>query len=96
MSKLLEKSSANAKKLMPLSFLSEGEKGTVVELRGGKTFQEKMFSMGINPGIRVEVISGTPGRALLVIAGESRLALGYGLAQKINIEKQNMEGNSGK
>ena len=78
----------DSKKQMPLSFLSEGERGKVVKLNGGRSFQEKMLSMGINQGNYVEVLSGTPGRALLVLIGETRLALGFGLAQKIEIEKQ--------
>ncbi len=78
----------DANKLLPLSFLSEGEKGTVVKLNGGRSFQEKMLSVGINQGNNVEILSGTPGQALPVKIGDTRLALGFGLAQKIEIEKQ--------
>ena len=76
------------KTLLPLSLLSEGETGTVVKLNGGRTFQEKMISMGITQGNIIEVLSGTPGQALLVLIGSTRLALGFGLAHKIEIEKQ--------
>ena len=76
------------KTLLPLSLLTEGETGTVVKLNGGRTFQEKMISMGITQGNTVEVLSGTPGQALLVLIGNTRLALGFGLAHKIEIEKQ--------
>lgn len=48
------------KTLLPLSLLSEGATGTVVKLNGGRTFQEKMISMGITQGNIVEVLSGTP------------------------------------
>lgn len=77
--------------LLPLSFLSEGEKGIVAKLNGGRTFMEKMNSMGISPGESIEVLTGTPGQALLVMIGNSRLALGFGLANKIEIEKQSKE-----
>lgn len=85
-----------SKKLLPLSFLSEGEKGIVVKLNGGRSFQEKMLSMGINQGNNVEILSGAPGQALLVKIGDTRLALGFGLAQKIEIEKQLKEVAGGK
>lgn len=75
------------KNLLPLSLLSEGEMGRVVNLKGGRTFQEKMISMGITRGDIVEVLTGTPGQALLVLIGSTRLALGFGLAHKIEIEK---------
>ena len=84
------------KTLLPLSLLSEGETGTVVKLNGGRTFQEKMISMGITQGNIVEVLSGTPGQALLVLIGNTRLALGFGLAHKIEIEKQHTEVVDGK
>ncbi|MEA1911202.1 MAG: FeoA family protein, partial [Spirochaetota bacterium] len=67
------------KTLLPLSLLSEGEKGTVAKLNGGRIFQEKMISMGITQGDVVEVLTGTPGQALLVLIGNTRLALGFGL-----------------
>ena len=75
------------KTLLPLSLLSEGETGRVVKLNGGRIFQEKMIAMGITQGDIVEVLTGTPGQALLVLIGNTRLALGFGLAHKIEIEK---------
>jgi len=74
------------KNLFPLSLLAEGEVGKVVKLNGGRRFQEKMISMGINPGDTVEVLSGSPGHALLILIGNTRLALGHGLAHRIEIE----------
>ena len=79
---------AETKTLLPLSLLSEGETGIVVKLNGGRIFQEKMLSMGINQGSLVEVLTGASGHALLVLIGNTRLALGYGLAHKIEIEKK--------
>ena len=46
-----------------------------------------MISIGITRGDIVEVLTGTPGQALLVLIGSTRLALGFGLAHKIEIEK---------
>ncbi len=74
------------KTLLPLSLLPVGETGMVIKLNGGRTFQEKMISMGITQGGIIEVLSGTPGQALLVLIGNTRLALGFGLAHKIVID----------
>ncbi len=79
------------KTLLPLSFLPEGERGIVVNLNGGRSFQEKMVSMGIIQGKSIEILSGSPGQALLVLTGGTRLAIGFGLARKIEIEKQHKE-----
>ncbi len=79
----------NTRGLLPLSFLSEGDRGVVVKLNGGATFQEKMISMGIIKGNIVEVLSGIPGHPLLILIGNTRLALGFGLTHKIEIEIAN-------
>jgi len=74
--------------VLPLSLLTEGEKGIIKKLNGGRRFQEKMLSMGLIQGSSVEILAGTPGRPLVLKAGAVRIALGYGLAQKIEIEQQ--------
>lgn len=71
--------------VVPLSALSEGQRGTVVGLAGGIAFQNRIVSMGMPLGCEVEVLqNGTPHRGpTLVAVGETRLAIGHGMAEKI-------------
>lgn len=51
---------------------------------GGRAFQQRMVSMGIRVGTELEVLRGSSG-PVLVGVGESRLALGRGMAEKIMV-----------
>ncbi|OEU73001.1 MAG: hypothetical protein BA864_07100 [Desulfuromonadales bacterium C00003093] len=67
----------------PLVLAGEGEKVRIVSLRGGKGFQERLISMGLNVGDEIEVMH-CPGRGAVVVAREgARYVLGGGMAQKI-------------
>lgn len=68
-----------------LSAMTHGKKGIVVALAGGRQFQHRLVSMGINVGCEIEVLHSSNGRGgpTLVATGESRLAVGHGMADKI-------------
>ena len=68
---------------MPLVMASPGEKVRVVGLLGGKGVGHRLASMGLNQGAELEVIkSGGPG-PMIVASGETRIALGHGMAKQI-------------
>lgn len=68
-----------------LNTIAAGEKGTVVGLFGGRQFQDRLVSMGIHVGCEIEVLhsSDSQGGPTLVSAGETRLAIGQGMADKV-------------
>lgn len=66
----------------PLATLRPGQSGIVVHLEGGCEFQSRIVSMGLNPGMEVEVLQNASGPVLVAI-GETRLAIGHGMAEKI-------------
>jgi Fe2+ transport system protein FeoA len=67
---------------MPLAMASPGTECEVRQLRGGGDFERRMLAMGLGPGRRLRV-SQREGGQMVVIVGETRLALGRGIAQKI-------------
>jgi len=71
------------KPLMPLSLAKEGEMLIVREIVGGKGIREKLISMGIRVGSKIEVISNPGVGRLIIASGDTRLALGRGIANKI-------------
>jgi ferrous iron transport protein A len=71
----------------PLSLLRAGQKGTVIALTGGREFQSRLVSMGLNVGCDLEVVHSGNGRGgpTLVATGESRIAVGHGMLDRIQI-----------
>jgi Fur family transcriptional regulator, ferric uptake regulator len=69
--------------IMPLAMASPGEYVRIVGFHGGKVMERRLASMGLNQGAEVEVIKSSGPGALIVAAGETRIALGVGMAGKI-------------
>lgn len=69
--------------VMPLIMASPGEHVRIVGFRGGKGMERRLRSMGLNQGADVEVIKSSGPGALIVASGETRIALGAGMAGKI-------------
>ena len=68
---------------MPLPMLSPGQPACVASvMAAGHGCVRKLGSMGIMPGIRVTVLNSQAGPLLLKV-GESRYAIGRGMAQRI-------------
>jgi len=70
---------------MPLAMACAGERVRIVSLAGGRGMYQRLASMGLNVGSEIEVIrKGIPG-PFLVSAGDTRLAIGAGMAHKIMV-----------
>lgn len=70
-----------------------GRKGRVLALTGGREFQAKLVSMGFNVGSEVTVLkTGVGGSGLLVAAGDTRLAIGNGIAERIVVAVEPNDG----
>lgn len=77
---------------MPLPMASPGEKVRIVGFLGGKGMERRLTSMGLNRGANVEVIKNSGPGPLIVASRETRIALGYGMAQHILVSMaQNTE-----
>lgn len=66
----------------PLPMVQEGERVRIFSLCGGKGLAKRLTSLGLNIGSELTV-SQRLGDRLVIIRGETRLALGAGMAQKI-------------
>lgn len=74
-----------SEKAFPLAEATNGTKATVVALRGGSEFQGKVTSMGLFVGCRVEVLIGGSEGRMIVAVGDTRIALGHGMAEKVMV-----------
>jgi len=68
----------------PLPMAPEGARVRIHLLRGGKGLEMRLTSMGLNVGSEL-VVSHHRGGRMVVLRGETRLALGAGMAHKIMV-----------
>jgi len=76
---------AMAAKPFPLMLADVGQQVRVVALRGGAMLDKRMTEMGINVGAELTVHQ-REGGGVVVKRGETRFALGGGMAHKIMVE----------
>jgi Fe2+ transport system protein FeoA len=69
----------------PLSLSSEREWVTIVSMRKGRKFQERLISMGLAVGDVIEVIQRHGQGTLVVEKDNNRYVLGGGMARKIEV-----------
>ncbi len=68
----------------PLNLASPGDTVDLVAIRGGKRLHKRLADLGLNVGMPVRIIQGVSGGPmLLAFKGDSRLAIGHGIAAKI-------------
>jgi len=67
---------------MPLAMVSPGEEVILVAVNAGWGLVRRLADMGLYPGVNLRIIRGHPG-PVIVQVGNSRLALGHGMAHKI-------------
>ena len=74
-------------RICSLSEVGEGCRVTVVSLRGGRAFQSRLIAMGLKVGSQITVLRNSGGRRgpTLVMAGESRLGIGHGMAGRFMV-----------
>ena len=66
---------------MPLLFAGKGH-FSIIDIRGGKNVVQRLYDMGLIPGVSIEVVKLPPGPVYIKKDNE-RIALGQGLADKI-------------
>ena len=69
----------------PLALAGEGEKVRIVFFRGGGTMRERLLGMGICQDDEIVIVAKHEGGAVLIARGGNRIALGGGMAHKINV-----------
>lgn len=72
-----------AGEIIPLSTARPGEKVEIVDVRAGRGLYMRLANMGFYPGTSIEVVSNVGRGPMIVARGGIRLALGFGMAQKV-------------
>jgi len=75
----------NLANVFPLNMVIEGEKVKIVSIIGGKNLVKRLLALGLIEETEMQVLHKQPGNGVVVACGETRLALGLGMAQKIMV-----------
>ena len=71
-----------------LGQMNQGESGVVVDIQGGYGLIRRLETLGIRPGVIITKVSSQFMRGPITIqVGNSQVALGFGMARKIIVEK---------
>ena len=73
-------------KAYPLTLASDGEDVFVVSFSFGRNLQRKLKDIGLMVGIQVKVLENDFSGPLLLAIGDTRVALGRGMAHKIMVQ----------
>jgi len=68
--------------------IERGRDAIVMQLDGGQLFQEKAESLGLRTGVRIRKLSSQVMHGPVTIQiGNTKVALGYGMAKKIFVSR---------
>ena len=71
---------------MKLANLQPGKKAKVTKIDGGIGAKNKLQAMGIFAGVKVVVIQSLHKGPVIIESGNTRIAIGRGLAEKVEVE----------
>jgi len=75
----------NISQTFPLAMASEGEWVKIDRVVGGKNLFKRLIAMGLIEETELQVLQRQKGNGIVVARGETRLALGIGMANKIMV-----------
>jgi DtxR family Mn-dependent transcriptional regulator len=70
---------------VPLTMMRKGEQGTIKRIVGGSRRTDRLSAMGVRAAQTVRVLQNVAGSPVMIEAGNSRLAIGRGLATCLHI-----------
>lgn len=70
----------------PLNFATDGEWVRIVNIMGGKNLTKRLTAMGMIDGTSIQMLQHKTNSGVVILCGETRLALGHRMAHKIIVE----------
>lgn len=72
--------------MMPLNMVNQNQEVKLVAIQGGLKMKQRLADLGLNIGMNIRVLKKTGGGPMIIAVKESRLALGWGMANRILVE----------
>jgi ferrous iron transport protein A len=73
--------------IVPLSMIAPGKKVTLVAILAGRGLRRRLIEMGLNEGVELKVIHIQPPGPCIVAINNTKLALGWGMVNKIMVKE---------
>ncbi len=74
-------------KIVTLRQMQSGQSGKVVEIQGGHGLVNRLNALGMRPGKKITKVSSMLMRGPVTLqSGNTRIAVGFGMANKIIVE----------
>ena len=73
------------RRLIPLSFLKEGEVGFIHSIRGGLSVRNRMFEMGLVTGEKIRVWRNHNHGPMMIEVKGTQIGIGRGITRKVLI-----------
>ncbi|MTI59515.1 MAG: ferrous iron transport protein A [Firmicutes bacterium] len=73
---------------VPLAFVTPGKNAVIKDIVGGYKLRKRLTDMGFVKSVNLKLLKNDNG-PIIVMLGESKVALGFGMAQKIMVEELN-------
>jgi ferrous iron transport protein A len=71
---------------MPLAFVKTGQKVVLSSIQAGWELKARMNSLGLIPGIEIEVIQNNNSGPFMIKIKDNKIALGRGIALKLFVQ----------
>jgi ferrous iron transport protein A len=72
------------KNIIPLTQVGIGRPVRLVSISGGRRLNHRLAELGLTPGISITILQDSGGPLLLAVR-QSRIALGRGMACRVNV-----------
>lgn len=73
--------------ILPLTMVVPGREVILVSVRGGRGLRAKLTDMGLVEGMKLRVLHSQRSGPCIVLVGNTRLVLGYGMGRKILVKE---------
>lgn len=73
---------------IPLGFVTPGKNAVIKDIVGGYRLKKRLSDMGFVKSVNLKLLKNDHG-PVIVMLGESKIAMGFGMAQKIMVEEVN-------
>ncbi|MFC1903842.1 ferrous iron transport protein A [Chloroflexota bacterium] len=80
------------RKLVTLRQMGAGQSGKVAQIQGGQGFINRLGAIGLRPGKRITKVSSMLMQGPVTIqSGSTRMAIGFGMANRIIVELEEIK-----
>ncbi|MFC1632175.1 ferrous iron transport protein A [Candidatus Omnitrophota bacterium] len=75
------------KEILPLTLIAPGKEVVLVSIEGGWGLRKRLNEMGLNEGMSFKLLQFHKPGPCIILVGQTRLILGYGMAHKILVRE---------